>query len=420
MTDSSVKTLFSMLASSYKGPQGNYKQGDRNFDIISFSRELGLLFKAMGGDGDKGEISADLLRKNAAAFGLDLSTIRDLNKYLEDGIFNKNELVEAAAVKNGGMGRSKNLGLWEFEGLFTGDVSQEALAAVRGDTAIGEGSTTADVSSVSSKVKPAPVALPEIKQKPVAMVAYVPELADPDTSSMLAAGEAPQAPAGSSTNTRSFSASALREVAYSTAVVANYGADYKPPPLPPLSPLVINRDAAKNIHVQNFGVVNDQIARGAAPSSSDIAALKKAGVHVIIDFRDYDKNEEKAARANGMEYVNIPLSSTKQPSASDIRVFLATVAAPDLGPFYVHCQGGRHRTGEMMAIYRIVHNGWTADRAFAEMKNDYDWYESRGFSGGHGPTRDAVYAFYDAYKNSGKDLDVALAAYDGAIKIAKK
>ena len=36
-------------------------------------------------------------------------------------------------------------------------------------------------------------------------------------------------------------------------------------------------------------------------------------------------------------------------------------------PVYVHCQGGRHRTGIMTAVYRMTHDSWTADRAFDEM-----------------------------------------------------
>jgi protein tyrosine/serine phosphatase len=37
-------------------------------------------------------------------------------------------------------------------------------------------------------------------------------------------------------------------------------------------------------------------------------------------------------------------------------------------PVYVHCVGGRHRTGVMTAAYRMTQDGWTADRAFSEMK----------------------------------------------------
>ena len=34
----------------------------------------------------------------------------------------------------------------------------------------------------------------------------------------------------------------------------------------------------------------------------------------------------------------------------------------------MHCVGGRHRTGVMTAVYRMTQEGWTAERAFKEMK----------------------------------------------------
>ena len=35
---------------------------------------------------------------------------------------------------------------------------------------------------------------------------------------------------------------------------------------------------------------------------------------------------------------------------------------------YVHCVGGKHRTGVMTAVYRMAQEGWTSDQAFKEMK----------------------------------------------------
>jgi hypothetical protein len=44
------------------------------------------------------------------------------------------------------------------------------------------------------------------------------------------------------------------------------------------------------------------------------------------------------------------------------------VGDPANQPVYVHCVGGRHRTGVMTATYRMMHDGWDSARAFAEMK----------------------------------------------------
>jgi tyrosine-protein phosphatase SIW14 len=56
---------------------------------------------------------------------------------------------------------------------------------------------------------------------------------------------------------------------------------------------------------------------------------------------------------------------------------------------YVHCQGGRHRTGAMTAVYRMTQDGWTADRAYQEMNQ----YKFEGFPG-HPELKSFVYDYY--------------------------
>jgi protein-tyrosine phosphatase len=47
---------------------------------------------------------------------------------------------------------------------------------------------------------------------------------------------------------------------------------------------------------------------------------------------------------------------------------------------YVHCAGGRHRTGSMIAVYRMVRNGWSVEKAYSEMLA-YDFYTRSGHKG---------------------------------------
>jgi protein tyrosine/serine phosphatase len=56
--------------------------------------------------------------------------------------------------------------------------------------------------------------------------------------------------------------------------------------------------------------------------------------------------------------------ATEEQTAS----FLKLVNDAANWPVYVHCKGGRHRTGELTAIYRITNEGWTADQTYQEMK----------------------------------------------------
>ena len=69
-----------------------------------------------------------------------------------------------------------------------------------------------------------------------------------------------------------------------------------------------------------------------------------------------------------MQYVGMPMTTRIVPTPTQISEFLRIVNDPAKQPVYVHCVGGRHRTGVMTAIYRMTSDRWTAEQAFAEMK----------------------------------------------------
>jgi protein tyrosine/serine phosphatase len=90
-----------------------------------------------------------------------------------------------------------------------------------------------------------------------------------------------------------------------------------------------------------------------------------------------------------MRYVNIPIVDKKNPSAEQIDQFLKLTNDPATGKFYVHCAGGRHRTGVMGAVYRFNHDHWNYDQAYAEMLQ-FDFYTSNG----HGKQKDFVQEYW--------------------------
>jgi len=78
--------------------------------------------------------------------------------------------------------------------------------------------------------------------------------------------------------------------------------------------------------------------------------------------------------------VNIAIPDKQDPSDAQIQQFLKLVDDPSTGKFFVHCAGGRHRTGVMGAVYRFNNYHWNFDQAYAEMLN-YDFYTSNGHGG---------------------------------------
>src|SRR4051812_24342276 len=136
--------------------------------------------------------------------------------------------------------------------------------------------------------------------------------------------------------------------------------------------------AFSNIHIKNFGKMDARFYRGAQPKAEDYKDLAALGVKTVIDLQDSPTNYEKASvEALGMRYVNIPMSDSTYPKQESIDTFLKLINDANTGIMYVHCAGGRHRTGVMGAVYRFNVNHWTYDQAYNEMK-DYDFYTRWG------------------------------------------
>jgi protein tyrosine/serine phosphatase len=128
--------------------------------------------------------------------------------------------------------------------------------------------------------------------------------------------------------------------------------------------------ALSAIRIDNFGRVNDEYYRGGQPAGDDFKALSNLGVKMVIDLAaEGDSAEEANARAAGMHFVRIPMTTHQVPTPAMITQFLSLVSDPANQPVYVHCMGGRHRTGVMTAIYRMTLEQWNAARAFQEMKH---------------------------------------------------
>lgn len=150
------------------------------------------------------------------------------------------------------------------------------------------------------------------------------------------------------------------------------------------------RDKSSKIQIKNFGCINETFYRGAQPKEADYANLAAMGVKTIIDLqRNGHEGEQSLVEAQGMRFYRIPMSDKSQPSAGQAELFLKIVNDPANQPVFVHCAGGRHRTGAMSAIYRITHDGWSADQAYLEMKR-YDFE----YGMGHGSLKHYVYAYY--------------------------
>lgn len=157
-------------------------------------------------------------------------------------------------------------------------------------------------------------------------------------------------------------------------------------------------NTAAKVSIKNFGQMDDRFFRGAQPKETEFKELAQLGIRTVIDLRDDPEAYEKPmVESLGMTYVHIPMIAKKYPTPEALDLFLKTVNDPNTGKFYVHCAGGRHRTGVMGAVYRFKFYNWDFEQVYKEMKQ-YDFYTRWG----HGAFKDFVEDYYTQIQQQAK------------------
>jgi len=147
---------------------------------------------------------------------------------------------------------------------------------------------------------------------------------------------------------------------------------------------------SSTVRIDNFGQVSATYYRGAQPEGRDYADLAALGVKTVINLTsdDAQADEKTLTERAGMVYVQIPMTTHTPPTTAQLAQFFSIVNDAAKQPVYVHCVGGRHRTGVMTAAYRMTEQRWTSEQAFKEMKQ-YKF----GADFLHSEFKDFVYAF---------------------------
>ena len=154
-------------------------------------------------------------------------------------------------------------------------------------------------------------------------------------------------------------------------------------------------EATSKVTIKNFGQMDERFFRGAQPKEDQYGQLAAIGIKTVIDLRDDPEGYAKQkAEAAGLHYVNIPMIAKKYPETSQVEQFIKLVDDPSTGKFFVHCAGGRHRTGAMGAVYRFNHYNWNFDQVYTEMKK-YDFYTRWG----HGDFKKFVQDYAESHQH---------------------
>ena len=132
---------------------------------------------------------------------------------------------------------------------------------------------------------------------------------------------------------------------------------------------VLCQNDAKQKDLPKLYRVNDGLYRGGQPTEAGLKQLVQLRIKTVVNLRDDDERarvEGAAIVTAGLRYFNLPLSNFHKPNDQEVAQILSIINAPENQPVFVHCKRGADRTGTIIAIYRIEHDGWTDHQAKQE------------------------------------------------------
>jgi protein tyrosine/serine phosphatase len=127
--------------------------------------------------------------------------------------------------------------------------------------------------------------------------------------------------------------------------------------------------ATAHAELPRFQQVSERLYRGAQPRAGDIDRLRALGINTVINLRGSSKRtraEEAEVRAVGLNYFNVGLPNWGRPQDMRVARILEIINAPENGRVFIHCKDGVDRTGMIVAIYRMMNEGWNTNDALAE------------------------------------------------------
>jgi protein tyrosine phosphatase (PTP) superfamily phosphohydrolase (DUF442 family) len=133
------------------------------------------------------------------------------------------------------------------------------------------------------------------------------------------------------------------------------------------------QDAANSAGVPRFRQVNERLYRSGQPPDGSLSRLRELGINTIINMRGTSartRAEEAEARALGLNFYNVALPNWGRPQDTRVARILQIIAAPESGRVLIHCKEGVDRTGMIVALYRMAHEGWNSQKALAEAEQN--------------------------------------------------
>lgn len=124
--------------------------------------------------------------------------------------------------------------------------------------------------------------------------------------------------------------------------------------------------------IYNYSYNTDPTGFGGTTDASAMKALSGEGYKSVINLRLADEkgsdvpSERMAASQAGMNYIHLPLNSSKADKAF-FENFVAAISDEANQPVYVHC-GSATRVAAVWMSKRVIEDGWSMEQAEEEAR----------------------------------------------------
>lgn len=124
---------------------------------------------------------------------------------------------------------------------------------------------------------------------------------------------------------------------------------------------------------ENWYKVDDLVYRSEQPDEMGMVDIERYGIRRVLNLRQFHSDDDEVEGTN-IEIFRIPMNAGNIKD-EDVVKALQVIKTSDL-PILVHCWHGSDRTGTIIAMYRIVEQGWSKENALDELVNGGYGYHS--------------------------------------------
>ena len=150
-----------------------------------------------------------------------------------------------------------------------------------------------------------------------------------------------------------------------------------PSPLAKCNPVPAGKGVACNLYK-----VTPTLYRSEQPDAAVFGQMaSQLGIKTELNLRLEHPSDAALLKGTGIKEIDVPMIGFWPNQGKIVSALKALRAAEKSGPVLVHCQFGADRTGAVIAMYRVVYQGWTQKAAADEMEQgDYHVHTEYGFS----------------------------------------